>query len=119
MNTAHRPVDEENVPFTNNLFPPPPLYYKSFTSANIARQDQLQIAKGRERIHDNGDQHLLEPEEQEYREDVEIEHFRLKADLGKPRADWVNDDGRWMCFGQMFTVSSIFLILPPMITHLA
>lgn len=95
---------EAGVPITNTLFPPPPGYYKAFTPAALERLAELEGHKAE----DNGD---AGPSD-----DVEIsesaaapaepgELEALETSLKPPRADWVLDDGRWMLFGQMYTVS--------------
>ncbi|CAD6569715.1 MAG: Mediator of RNA polymerase II transcription subunit 7 [Tremellales sp. Tagirdzhanova-0007] len=110
MSQSQAPPDDGNLPITNTLFPPPPSYYKSFTTANLNRHAELTSAKGKERA--SLDSKLDADEESELAE--------LKAKLVKPRADWMNEDGRWMCFGQMYsTVPSIptasSLNIPPLI----
>lgn len=68
----------EAVPITNTLFPPPPGYYKAFTPEAVA-----QAAAAEEEGQENDELAALRP----------------------PRTDWVLEDGRWMLFGQMYTVS--------------
>lgn len=72
----------EGVPITNTLFPPPPEYYKAFTPEAVERLAEL-------RAKDEGGE----------------ERERLEKEQDPPRADWVLEDGRWMAFGQQYTVS--------------
>lgn len=73
--------DNGNLPITNTLFPPPPDYYTAYTSENVAEWDS--------------------------RRDEALSGGSAEAGpsrLDKPREDWVREEGRWMCFGQMYTV---------------
>lgn len=84
--THHPPSDfnmAEGVPITNTLFPPPPEYYKAFTPEAVERLAEL-------RTKDEGGE----------------ERERLEKELDPPRTDWVLVDGRWMAFGQQYTVST-------------
>lgn len=74
------------VPITNTLFPPPPGYYKAFTSEAVARHAAL---RGEE------------PEEAAAPGELDD----LTGALEPPRADWVLEEGQWMLFGQKYTVS--------------
>lgn len=83
-NNLHRPVSNSlsaMAEITNTLFPPPPGYYKAFTPEAIERAAAASADGGA------GE------------DDPEVEA------LQPPRADWVLEDGRWMLFGQMYTVS--------------
>lgn len=72
----------EGVPITNTLFPPPPEYYKAFTPEAVERLAEL-------RSKDEGGE----------------ERERLQKEQDPPRTDWILEDGRWMAFGQQYTVS--------------
>ncbi|KAK8866146.1 hypothetical protein IAR55_001297 [Kwoniella newhampshirensis] len=100
---------EGALPITNTLFPPPPPYFQSYTAPNLERYEQLtgrplipspSRDKGKSRSTDDGDDEKIEVDlsEEERRELEELE-----GKLGRPRADWVEEDGRWMCFGGMYT----------------
>lgn len=106
------PQDDANLPITNTLFPPPPAYYKAFTEANLQRYEFLasstEAGPSRPRATPpvpvgmtTGDSqvnlHAMTSEE-------EADLAELRVQLEKPRADWVKEDGRWMCFGQMYSV---------------
>ncbi len=75
--------DNGNLPITNTLFPPPPPYYTAYTVVNLA------AAAGAE---DNGSA-------------ANSEGSELRV-LEKPRVDWIREEGRWMSFGQMYSVRS-------------
>ncbi|WRT64378.1 uncharacterized protein IL334_001310 [Kwoniella shivajii] len=95
------PSEEEALPITNTLFPPPPVYWQSYTSSNIGRYESLTGTsiigkeKGKGKV-ENGIELDLNDEEK-----IEVE--TLKGKLEKPIAGWVEEDGRWMCFGNMYT----------------
>ena len=72
----------EGVPITNTLFPPPPEYYKAFTPEAVERLADL-------RSKDEGGE----------------ERERLEKEQDPPRTGWILEDGRWMAFGQQYTVS--------------
>jgi len=121
MSTAQSPPDEANLPITNTLFPPPPSFYKSFTEAKVARHGELRTAKGKNRAHPEDDDDIAYLSSRTLKEEEEGELGNLEEELGKPRVDWVNEDGRWMCFGQMHTVSTAVsrVTLVPFPLHLA
>jgi len=121
MSTAQSPPDEANLPITNTLFPPPPSFYKSFTEAKVARHGELRTAKGKNRAHPEDDDDIAYLCSRTLKEEEEGELGNLEEELGKPRVDWVNEDGRWMCFGQMHTVSTAVsrVALVPFPLHLA
>lgn len=74
-------------------YPPPPPFYKAFTDENIARRSELEEKRKEQTLADvEGD-----------------ELATLQRELGKPRADWVKEEGRWMCFGEMLSVRPSFL----------
>lgn len=96
--THHLPSSDTNmaegVPITNTLFPPPPEYYKAFTPEAVERLAEL-------RSKDEGGE----------------ERERLEKEQDPPRTDWILEDGRWMAFGQQYTVSFVVwhaLLLPRM-----
>ena len=81
----------------NTLFPPPPPFYKEFTSAHLARYAEL---RGESSGTSKGKAGALELDEEDQAELKELE-----KKLEKPRADWIVEEGRWMCFGQQYDVS--------------
>ena len=105
MSTNQPPTDEGNVPITNTLFPPPPSYFKAFTETNLARFAELRdTTSGPSRLRDSApdDEAMSSQSRSDGADRVELE--RLRGELEKPNVDWVNEDGRWMCFGQMYSV---------------
>ncbi|WWC86476.1 uncharacterized protein L201_001353 [Kwoniella dendrophila CBS 6074] len=97
------PTQEEALPITNTLFPPPPAYWQSFTETNINRYETLTginsfFREDKDKIDDKDKENKIDLNEDEKNE---LEELNLR--LEKPNVDWVNDDGRWMCFGNMFT----------------
>lgn len=76
--------DNGNLPITNTLFPPPPDYYTAFTTEAVK---EWEGRKGESGV--NGS--------------AEVGPSRLD----RPREDWVREEGRWMCFGQMYTVRAM------------
>ena len=96
MSSAQEPVAQ----ITNTLFPPPPEFYKQFTDKNVARYQALQENEaGPSRSPRAGSPSRVELEPQE-REELE----RLRSSLQPPRADWIEEEGRWVTFGEMHTV---------------
>lgn len=106
---------EAALPITNTLFPPPPPYFQAFTDEAIERYEAL---TGKSLlVNDQRDKSKDEKEKQDDRdirldsrmgdltEEEQNEKLELERTLGRPRADWVIEDGRWMCFGTMYTVS--------------
>ncbi|ODN77859.1 hypothetical protein L202_04973 [Cryptococcus amylolentus CBS 6039] len=112
-------AQEAGLPITNTLFPPPPPYFQAFAEEALDRYRALTgdssflaptaststaeqgsgIAKD-----DNGDLQVDSvPVERMLDESEENEKRELEGKLGRPRADWINEDGRWMCFGSMYT----------------
>jgi mediator of RNA polymerase II transcription subunit 7 len=69
---------EPAAQITNTLFPPPPEFYKQFTDENVARYEALK--------------------------DKEAGLERLRGSLQPPRADWIEEEGRWVTFGEMHAV---------------
>ncbi|WVW82559.1 hypothetical protein I302_104570 [Kwoniella bestiolae CBS 10118] len=111
------PTQEAPLPITNTLFPPPPAYWQSFTDHNIERYEALSGSSfnepGPSSKATNGDIQVDLSEE----EKRELEELKVRLD--KPKAQWVEEDGRWMCFGNLFstkpTIPSIKDIgLPPL-----
>lgn len=103
-----------NPDLANTLFPPPPAYWKAFTDANVARYAELAgpsgTSKGKAGLSkDNG---TLNTEEdaaealEDLNEDERRDLAELQASLEKPRSDWVVEEGKWLCFGQPYSVSS-------------
>jgi mediator of RNA polymerase II transcription subunit 7 len=98
-------VEQPATTIANTLFPPPPAYYKAFTSANLARYAQLGGPSGTSKNRGNPasieeDQPVAQRDEEE-----EKEFGRLKTLLSPPRSDWVEEEGRWKCFGETLNVS--------------
>lgn len=95
----------EGVPITNTLFPPPPAYYKAFTPEALQRYAELNPAAGSSRAGSSSPTKspTKAPADITPAEPGELE--KLERELEPPRADWVREDGRWMLFGQMYTVS--------------
>jgi len=119
---AQPPTDEGNLPITNTLFPPPPSYYKAFTEANVARHVELRTARGKERALPEFDSDVPIGSERQLNDEEEKELARLEGDLEKPRVACIDEDGRWMCYGQMYTTepsipTAASLNIPPLIDH--
>ncbi|ORX37357.1 hypothetical protein BD324DRAFT_444141 [Kockovaella imperatae] len=78
----------------NTLFPPPPPFYKEFTDANLARYAELRgEPSGTSK---NRASSPISADTPELRD--------LESKLERPRADWIVEEGRWMCFGQQYDV---------------
>jgi mediator of RNA polymerase II transcription subunit 7 len=100
----------EGVPITNTLFPPPPAYYKAFTPEAVARYAELRAGDGAAAGAGVGassggdamDEDGVTSSPIAPAEPGELE--RLEHELEPPRTDWVREEGRWMLFGQMYTV---------------
>ncbi|OCF42125.1 hypothetical protein I317_04096 [Kwoniella heveanensis CBS 569] len=124
------PQQEAALPITNTLFPPPPPYFQAYTQANLDRYEELtgrpllSSGKGKEKAtvdnaqFDNHDDTVHRDTEAGSSESEEGKALREK--LEKPRADWIEEDGRWMCFGQMYTTEPIIptadsIGLPPLL----
>jgi len=113
--------DEGNLPITNTLFPPPPSYFKAFIDTNVARYAELRgepSSSSRTRPEAGADGNELSSPTLGVDEQAELED--LQRTLEKPRADWVKEEGRWMCFGQMYTSEPFIptaasIGLPPLI----
>lgn len=98
-------ADDPQSAIANTLFPPPPVYYKSFTKENIERFKELKQLAGQDGLPTD----ITRAEGSTgnfvssglYTEELD----RLRSELEKPRADWVEEEGRWMCFGELLSVS--------------
>jgi mediator of RNA polymerase II transcription subunit 7 len=97
-------TEQTAAPITNTLFPPPPEYYKQYTDENVARYETLNPAEAgpsrSQSVQPTSPRAELSPGEKE-----ELE--RLRGMLAPPRADWVREEGRWVTFGEMYTVSPL------------
>lgn len=102
-------AEDANLPITNTLFPPPPAYFKAYTDMKLARFRDLsgegEAGPSRPRVQAAPNNADVDPEGRTLTEEEEAELAGLRGQLEKPRADWVKEEGRWMCFGQMYTVS--------------
>ena len=93
-----------NAQLANTLFPPPPEYYKQFTDENLERHESLSSATaGPSRSGKSPSAQTNERQPLTEEETAELE--RLDGTLSRPRADWIREDGRWVTFGEMLTVS--------------
>lgn len=95
------PHDPQDL--VNTLFPPPPPFYQHFTTDNLTRYASLAGPSGTSKnralplvTHDQSEHVRSQEEEEEYQ--------TLRDRLEPPRADWVVEDGRWKCFGEVYTV---------------
>jgi mediator of RNA polymerase II transcription subunit 7 len=104
--------EDSNIPVTNTLFPPPPDCFKSFTPLHLQRYAEL-LGQSSETNKGKGREYSTQGEQQEettqrvprhLSDEEQTELDALRSSLNKPRADWVRDEGRWMCFGQMYNV---------------
>jgi mediator of RNA polymerase II transcription subunit 7 len=97
-------TEQTAAPITNTLFPPPPEYYKQYTDDNVARYETLNPAEAgpsrSQSVQPTFPRAELSPEDKD-----ELE--RLRGMLAPPRADWVREEGRWVTFGEMYTVSPL------------
>ncbi|OWZ27161.1 hypothetical protein C343_06331 [Cryptococcus neoformans C23] len=106
---------EAALPITNTLFPPPPPYFQAFTDEAVERYEALTgkslfandpKGKSKEKEKNSDDKDMsVDSRIEDLTEEEQNEKLELEGKLGKPRADWINEDGRWMCFGTMYTVS--------------
>ncbi|WWC66168.1 uncharacterized protein I206_100069 [Kwoniella pini CBS 10737] len=97
------PTTEDALPITNTLFPPPPAYWQSYTEENIDRYESL---SGKSLFEENKDTSEAENQDEldiDITEDEKTELEELKIRLDEPNAEWIEEDGRWMCFGNLFT----------------
>lgn len=103
--------DPSNAQITNTLFPPPPEYYKQFTPENLERHDELSSKGGPSRPRSRSSSPQPTPADHTHDGRAELspeavsELERLDGALKKPRADWIREEGRWVTFGEMSTVS--------------
>ncbi|WVQ97660.1 hypothetical protein IAU59_004774 [Kwoniella sp. CBS 9459] len=127
------PQQEAALPITNTLFPPPPPYFQAYTQANLDRYEQItgqplipdsNKGKGRaapDDIEDGSRVSIASQEGGQAGPGVDSDEGQaLREKLEKPRADWVEEDGRWMCFGQMYTTEPVIptaesIGLPPLL----
>ncbi|WVQ61949.1 uncharacterized protein L199_000082 [Kwoniella botswanensis] len=94
------PTQEDPLPITNTLFPPPPAYWQSFTETNIQRYESL---TGTSFFDIQGDEVKADMDSDLGEEETkELEELKLR--LNRPRNDWVEEDGRWMSFGTLFNI---------------
>ncbi|KAE8542837.1 hypothetical protein D1P53_000900 [Cryptococcus gattii VGV] len=121
---------EAALPITNTLFPPPPPYFQAFTDEAIERHealtgksllvnDQRDKRKGEKEEQDDTDIRM-DSRMEDLTEEEQNEKLELERTLGRPRADWVIEDGRWMCFGTMYTTEPVIptaqsIGLPPFV----
>lgn len=100
-------MGEPSAQITNTLFPPPPEYYKQFTQENLERYDDLLTRAGpsRTRSRSSSPRPSADEGRVELNDEELTELGRLKGLLEKPRSDWIHDEGRWVTFGEMSTVS--------------
>jgi mediator of RNA polymerase II transcription subunit 7 len=99
--------EQSAAPITNTLFPPPPEYFEQFTDENLARFEHLSSAEAgpsRSTTSDNAGTGARAELSDAEKEELE----RLRSTLGPPRADWIKEEGRWVTFGEMYTVSLLF-----------
>ena len=116
---------QNNPDLANSLFPPPPAYYKHFTKANLdryaalgggsststsKRDGETDGAGGTDDAMDGSGATRIDLSEGEQQE---LES--LRSALQPPRADWVQEEGKWLTFGQQYTVRrSVSSHLPPL-----
>ncbi len=127
--TMNSKEGDADTPLTNTLFPPPPRYYKAYADYNgessgtnkgklVEEVDDLGIgAKRRSEEGDIDEKGTTSAVESGETAGQDHEGHRLsqestvalteseRVSTRKPRVDWVEEDGRWMSFGQMYTVS--------------
>lgn len=98
---------QAGVPITNTLFPPPPGYYKAYTPENVARLAELRGSDDNDAGPSSPSPSTSVPDAQPApAEPGELEELTAAQD--PPRADWVLEEGRWMLFGQMYTVRTTY-----------
>lgn len=98
-------AQESTAQITNTLFPPPPEFFKQFTDENLARHEEFtsnEAGPSKSPRAAAGARTELDAEERE-----ELE--RLRASLAPPRSDWIEEEGRWVTFGEMSTVGDLCL----------
>ncbi|WVF70240.1 hypothetical protein IAT40_005029 [Kwoniella sp. CBS 6097] len=127
------PQQEAALPITNTLFPPPPPYFQAYTQANLDQYKEItgrplfssskDKGKGRVNGADEEDQRTDVDQNREAGPSVRVDSEEGRAiveKLEKPRANWIEEDGRWMCFGQMYTTEPVIptaesIGLPPLL----
>ena len=98
-------AQEPTAQITNTLFPPPPEFFKQFTDENLARYEELtsnEAGPSKSPRAATAARTELDSEERE-------ELGRLRASLAPPSSDWIEEEGRWVTFGEMSTVSHLCL----------
>jgi mediator of RNA polymerase II transcription subunit 7 len=106
------------VPITKTLFPPPPDFYKAYADDNLRRSLELRggpsntskARAGAAAASGNVDVDGLAAPDFDLNDEQRLELTELRALLDKPRADWVSEEGRWMSFGEIYTVGSSILM---------
>ncbi|EIW72380.1 hypothetical protein TREMEDRAFT_25849 [Tremella mesenterica DSM 1558] len=105
--------DDGALAIANTLYPPPPVYFADFTDSNLARLSELGgeasgTNKGRgldPKAESGDDSPMVHTGELNAAEQTELAELTLK--LTSPNVKWIEEDGRWMCFGQMYTVDPV------------
>jgi mediator of RNA polymerase II transcription subunit 7 len=98
-------AQEPTAQITNTLFPPPPEFFKQFTNENVARYEELssnEAGPSKSPRAVAGTRIELGAEE---RNELEV----LRASFAPPRSDWIEEEGRWVTFGEMSTVRYLYL----------
>lgn len=91
---------EEEEAELRNPFPSPPSHYKNYTNHNIQLLTLL-----RERV---GDVDLSSVNQYEVLSDQQDVPDRPLAQLEKPRADWVKEEGHYSVYGDVWYVSELY-----------
>ena len=97
-------AETQQASISNTLFPPPPAYFRAFTTENINRYSQLGGPSGtsKNRAHASGHE---DPDDKAVLNDEETAELeKLKGLLEPPRADWVKEEGQWKVFGEVHSV---------------
>ena len=102
-------TQEPQAQITNTLFPPPPEFYKQFTHERVARYAELTNSEAGPSRSPRGIPVSAEREELSTEERQEMEGLRVA--LQPPRSDWVEEEGRWVTFGELSTVSWLFMLV--------
>jgi mediator of RNA polymerase II transcription subunit 7 len=98
-------AQEPTAQITNTLFPPPPESFKQFTNENIARYKELSSNEAGPSKSPRATTEARTELGAEDREELE----KLRASLAPPRSDWIEEEGRWVTFGEMSTVRYLYL----------
>lgn len=119
QSSGHHP----NLELANTLFPPPPDFYRAFTEANLSSYAQLLGEPSSTNKGKAGPKSVASLESiQGDTEDVSriavtpddaAELEELRSQLTRPRADWVQEEGQWLCFGQRYSASCSLETYPP------